>query len=130
MAVSTSSSRHSVLKSFSSKRSYRTLRRSRQRACGRGLPVFEGDELVERIKVGIDEHLRFAEAHADYIEVALTEPDITRIVADERIAMVLMLVSGYIADNLDVLKEFHELGIRVMCPSHWRLRRGPIQVRN
>ncbi|MCY4529014.1 MAG: membrane dipeptidase [Chloroflexi bacterium] len=82
------------------------------------LPVFEGDELVERIKVGIDEHLRFAEAHADYIEVALTEPDIPRIVADERIGMVLMLVSGYIADNLDVLKEFHELGIRVMCPSH------------
>ena len=80
--------------------------------------VFEGDELVERIKIGIDEHLRFAKAHEDYLEVALTEPDIRRIVAEGRIAMVLMLVSGYIADSLEVLKEFHELGIRVICPSH------------
>ena len=81
-------------------------------------PVFRGDELVERIKIGIDEHLRFAKANEDYIEVALSEPDVRRIVADGRIAMVLMLVSGYIADSLDVLKEFRELGIRVMCPSH------------
>ena len=82
------------------------------------LPVFRGDELVERIKTGIDEHLRFAKAHEDYIEVAFTETDVRRIVADGRTAMVLMLVSGYIADSLDVLKEFHEHGIRVMCPSH------------
>lgn len=81
-------------------------------------PVFTGDELVERIKIGIDEHIRFAKAHEDYIELALAGPDFGRIVADGRIAMLLMLVSGYIADSLDVLKEFHELGIRVMCPSH------------
>ena len=81
-------------------------------------PVFTGDELVERIRIGIDEHVRFAKAHDTYIEVALTGPDLRRIVADRRIAMVLMLVSGYIADSLDVLKEFRELGIRVMCPSH------------
>ena len=81
-------------------------------------PVFEGDELVERIKIGIDEHLRFAKAHEEYIEVVYTETDVRKVVADGRIAMVLMLVSGYIADSLDVLKEFHELGIRVICPSH------------
>lgn len=81
-------------------------------------PVFDGDELVERVKIGIDEHLRFAKAHEDHIEVALTESDVSRIVADGRIAMVLMLVSGYIADSLDVLREFHRLGIRVLCPSH------------
>lgn len=81
-------------------------------------PVFEGDELVERIKIGIDEHMRFAKAHEDRIEVAVKETDARRIVSDGKIAMVLMLVSGYIADSLDVLKEFHELGIRVMCPSH------------
>ncbi len=81
-------------------------------------PVFEGDELVERIKIGIDEHLRFSKAHEEHIEAALTEADVRQIVSDGRIAMVLMLVSGYIADSLDVLKEFHELGIRVMCPSH------------
>ncbi len=81
-------------------------------------PVFEGDELVERIKIGIDEHIRFAKAHEEHIEVALTETDVQRIVSDGKIAMVLMLVSGYIADSLDVLKEFHELGIRVICPSH------------
>ena len=82
------------------------------------LPVFQGDELVERIKIGIDEHLRFAKAHGDYIEVAFAENDVRRIVAAGKIAMVLMLVSGYIADSLDVLKEFHQLGVRVMCPSH------------
>ena len=82
------------------------------------LPVFQGDELVERIKIGIDEHLRFAKAHEDYIEVAFAENDVRRIVAAGKIAMVLMLVSGYIADSLDVLKEFHQLGVRVMCPSH------------
>ncbi len=81
-------------------------------------PVFEGDELVERIKIGIGEHMRFAKAHEDHIEVAVKETDARRIVSDGKIAMVLMLVSGYIADSLDVLKEFHELGIRVMCPSH------------
>ena len=81
-------------------------------------PVFEGDELVERVKMGIEEHLRFAKAHEDHIEVCLTEPDVRRIVAEGKIAMVLMLVSGYIADSLDVLEEFHERGIRVMCPSH------------
>ncbi len=81
-------------------------------------PVFEGDELVERIKISIDEHMRFAKAHEDHIEVAVKETDARRIVSDGKIAMVLMLVSGYIADSLDVLKEFHELGIRVMCPSH------------
>ena len=81
-------------------------------------PVFAGDELVERIKIGIDEHLRFAKAHEDYIEVALTGSDVSRIVADGKIAMVLMLVSGYIADSLDVLRDFRELGIRVICPSH------------
>lgn len=81
-------------------------------------PVFEGEELVERIKIGIDEHMRFVKAHEAHIEVALTETDARRIVSDGRIAMVLMLVSGYIADSLDVLKEFYELGIRVICPSH------------
>ncbi len=81
-------------------------------------PIFEGDELVERIKIGIDEHMRFAKAHEEHIEVALKETDARRIVFDGKIAMVLMLVSGYIADSLDVLKEFYELGIRVMCPSH------------
>ncbi len=81
-------------------------------------PVFEGQELVERIKMSLDDHLRFAKAHDPYIEVAHNEPDIRRITGDNRIAMLLMLVSGYIADSLDVLKQFHELGIKVMCPSH------------
>ena len=70
------------------------------------------------MKIGIDEHLRFAEAHGEHIEIALNASDVARIVADGRIAMVLMLVSGYIADSLDVLKGFHDRGIRVMCPSH------------
>ena len=81
-------------------------------------PFFAGEELIERVMMNLEEHKQFAAAYGDYVEVAYSGDDIFRIVADGRIAMVLMLVSGFIADRLDVLREFYREGIRVMCPSH------------
>ena len=81
-------------------------------------PYFDGDELVERIAININEHKQFAEAYQDYVEIPYSGKDISRIVADGKIALVLMLVSGFIADSIDVLRDFHRQGIRVMCPSH------------
>ncbi len=80
--------------------------------------VFTGPEIVERIEIGIDEHKRFAEAYRDYIEVALSQVDAQRIVQSGKIAMALMLMSGFINDDLAVLRRFHQLGIRVMAPCH------------
>ena len=81
-------------------------------------PFFAGEELIERVVMNLEEHKQFASAYGDYVEVAYSGDDIARIVADGKIAMVLMLVSGFIADRLDVLGEFYRAGIRVMCPSH------------
>ena len=81
-------------------------------------PFFAGEELIERVVMNLEEHKQFAAAYGDYVEVAYSGDDIARIVADGRIALVLMLVSGFIADRLDVLGEFYHEGIRVMCPSH------------
>ena len=81
-------------------------------------PYFAGQALVERISMNIADHKRFAAAYADHIEIAYAGADISKIVAEGKIAMVLMLVSGFIADSLDVLADFHRQGIRVICPSH------------
>ena len=81
-------------------------------------PFFEGDDLVARVLMSLDEHRQFAGAHADHVEVARSGEDVSRIVEGGRVAMVLMLVSGFIADSLDVLREYHRRGVRVMCPSH------------
>ena len=81
-------------------------------------PYFEGDNLVERISMNIADHNRFAAAHGDRIEIAPSGAEIDRIVGEGKIAMVLMLRSGFIADSLDVLADFHRQGIRVICPSH------------
>ena len=81
-------------------------------------PVFEGPALVERISQLVDEHLRFIEAHNEYIELALTESDIRRIVRRGKIALVLMLASGTINGDLDVLEQYYQWGIRVMALCH------------
>ena len=81
-------------------------------------PYFEGQDMVERIRMNLDEHKRFAAAYDDHIEIAYTGVEVSRIVAEGKIAMILMLVSGFIAESLDVLAEFHRQGIRVICPSH------------
>jgi len=80
--------------------------------------VFEGDELFERVMQVIDEHLRFAEAYGDYIGLACSEGDVRCLVGEGKIAMVLMLVSGLIAHDLDVLRRYYDMGIRAMALCH------------
>ena len=80
--------------------------------------AFEGAQLVERVGQVIDEHLRFVEAYEDYIGLALNEADVRRLVGQGKAAMVMMLVSGLIADDLDVLRQYYEMGIRAMALCH------------
>lgn len=80
--------------------------------------AFEGAELVERVCQVIDEHLRFVEAYEDHIGLALSEADVRRLVGDGKAAMVMMLVSGLIADDLDNLRTYYDLGVRTMALCH------------
>ena len=80
--------------------------------------AFGGAELVERVSQVIDEHLRFAAAYEDYIGLATSEADVRRLVGEGKIAMVMMLVSGLIADDLDNLHTYYDLGIRTMALCH------------
>ena len=80
--------------------------------------VFEGADLVERVSQVIDEHLRFVQAYEDYIGLARSEDDVRRLVDQGKIAMVMMLVSGLIAGNLDNLRGYYDLGIRAMALCH------------
>jgi membrane dipeptidase len=80
--------------------------------------VFEGADLIERVSQVIDEHLRFVQAYEDYIGLALSEDDVRRLVSEGKAALVLMLVSGLIANDLDVLRKYYDLGIRAMALCH------------
>jgi membrane dipeptidase len=80
--------------------------------------VFEGADLVERVLQVIDEHLRFVEAYEDYIGLARSEGDVRRLLNQGKAAMVLMLVSGLIAADLDVLRRYYDMGIRAMALCH------------
>ena len=80
--------------------------------------VFEGAELVERVSQVIDEHLRFVEAYQDHIGLARSEADVRRLVSEGKAAMVMMLVSGLIANDLDVLRQYYDLGVRAMALCH------------
>ena len=80
--------------------------------------VFAGADLVERVTQLIDEHLRFVQAYQDYIGLALSEKDVRRLVGQGKIAMVMMLVSGLINSDLNVLHSYRELGIRAMALCH------------
>lgn len=80
--------------------------------------LFQGPEIVERVKQGIDEHLLFARRYSRYIEVAQSAAEVRRAVERGRIALVLMLKSGWINDDLTVLQQYHQWGIRVMALCH------------
>ena len=81
-------------------------------------PVFEGEALVERISQLVEEHLQFIDAHNEFIELARTESEIRKIVRCGKIALVLMLASGTINGDLEVLEKFYQWGIRVMALCH------------
>ena len=80
--------------------------------------VFEGPDLVERIRINIEEHLAFVKAYEDHIGLARSEQDVKDIVKSGRIAMVLMLVSGVIAGDLRILRQYRDWGVTVMALCH------------
>ena len=80
--------------------------------------VFEGADLVERVSQIIDEHLRFVRAYDDYIGLALSEEDVRRLVSQGKVAMVMMLISGLINGDLEVLRRYYGMGIRAMALCH------------
>ncbi len=80
--------------------------------------VFGGPDLVERIRINIEEHLAFVKAYEDHIGLARSEQDVRDIVKSGRIAMVMMLVSGFIANDLRVLRQYRDWGVTVMALCH------------
>ncbi len=80
--------------------------------------VFTGQDQVKRVGMSIDEQLRDIEKQQDKIALALTVEEARRIVAGGKIALFLMLMSGWINNDLDVLRMFHRRGVRVMALCH------------
>ena len=80
--------------------------------------IFQGDDVVKRVRQTIDRELEIVHDHPDRIALALTCGDIERIVASERIAFVLMLKSSWINGSLETLRMYHKLGLRVMAVCH------------
>ena len=80
--------------------------------------LFTGPDLVERVRQGIDEHRLFVRQYRRHIELAGIAEEARRIVRRNKIAMVLMLKSGWIDDDLDVLRQYHRWGVRIMALCH------------
>ena len=80
--------------------------------------VFAGEDAVKRVGQSIDEELENISAHRDRIALATTVAQARRVVGDGKIAQFLMLKSGWINNDLDVLRMYHRRGIRVMALCH------------
>ena len=80
--------------------------------------VFTGNNVVKRVLQSINQQLEEIETSKDHIALALTVEDAMRIVQDGRIALFLMLKSGWINNDLDVLRMYHRRGVRVMALCH------------
>ena len=80
--------------------------------------VFHGKDAVTRVGQYIDEELQHIAANPDRIALATSTVDARKIVADGKIALILMLKSGWINNDLEVLRMYHQRGIRVMAPCH------------
>ena len=80
--------------------------------------VFTGEDVVKRIRQSIDRQLEDIEASTDRIALALTVEEAVQIVQEGKIALFLMLKSGWINHDLEVLRMYYRLGIRVMALCH------------
>jgi membrane dipeptidase len=60
-----------------------------------------------------------AEIHPDRLSLAVTAGEVSRAVAESRIALLIGIEGGHIIDNsLEVLRRFHGLGVRVLTLTH------------
>ena len=74
---------------------------------------------VQRVLRYTDAFRRLCEQYPDQIEQAKTASDVRRITGEGRLAGILCLEGGHaIMDDLGVLREFHELGVRYMTLTH------------
>ena len=74
---------------------------------------------VQRVLRYTDAFRRLCERYPGEIEQARTASDVRRITADGKLAGILCLEGGHaIMDDLAVLREFHELGVRYMTLTH------------
>lgn len=80
--------------------------------------VFKGDDVVRRVTESIRAQLKAIDAEPNRIALARDSSEIESVVQSGRIALVLMLKSGWISDRLEVLRNYHNLGVRVMALCH------------
>ncbi len=86
------------------------------------VPTFyKGSEAVRRTLELRDTMQSVLDRYPDQIELATTASDIERIIKSNKIAAVLTIEGGHqIADDLAVLRMYHQLGIRSMTLTHFR----------
>ncbi len=81
--------------------------------------LFDGPDVVKRVLQRVDEILQQSvRQHPDSVELALRSSDLKRIVRAGKIAVILMLNAGWIANDLAVLRMYHRMGIRVFALTH------------
>ncbi len=82
---------------------------------------YKGSEAVRRTLQLRDAIERVFKAHPARIELATTAADVERVAGGGKIAAVLTIEGGHqIADDLAVLRTYHQLGIRSMTLTHFR----------
>jgi membrane dipeptidase len=87
-------------------------------------PDYPDREWVERTVAMIDAVREQADRHPDSLEVALTGGDVRRIVGAGKVAALIGIEGGHaIVDDLDVLGNYHRLGVRCMTLT-WRNTNG------
>lgn len=62
---------------------------------------------------------RFAVAHADRVEIALSAADVRRIVASHRIAIVLCVEGGHVVSRVEDVDRLYDAGVRMMTLVHF-----------
>jgi membrane dipeptidase len=82
---------------------------------------YKGAEAVRRTLDFRDAMQRLFDTHPDQIALALNAADVERIAGSGRIAAILTVEGGHqIANDLAVLRMYHQLGIRGMTLTHFR----------
>src|SRR5690606_24684702 len=79
----------------------------------------ECDEMAD-VRIQLEQPNAFAAKH-DWVEIALTAEDARRIVADDKLAMILSIEASHLMNEGDwraQLDEFYDLGVRTLQPVH------------
>ena len=80
--------------------------------------VFKGPDVIKRILQGVDEQVQEIEREKGKMALALDVREARAVAAGGRLALVMMLKSGWIDEDLAILRTYRRLGIRVMALCH------------